>query len=507
MALFDKPLFTFEMANNHQGSVAHGLNLIRAIRQAAEPYAEDFDFAFKFQYRDLDTFIHPAYRDRMDIKNIKRFQETRLSQEQFLELKAEVERLGMYTMCTAFDEVSAQRIKEQGYDIIKVASCSFTDWPLLEAVAATGLPVIASGAGSSLEDVDRAVSFFRNRKLNFSLMHCVAQYPTPENCQELNQISLYRERYPGLRVGFSTHEDPNDLEPVKLAVAKGAVIFEKHVGLPAQGITLNAYSADPEQTAAWLEAAKRAFSLCGRTEGRYIPEEKELSDLRALRRGVFARRDLKPGETLGPQDYYLAFPCTPGQVLADSLSKYVTITLRRSPVAKDGALMREDVEFKDISGTVRSIIGSLMDMIRKSNAVVPSGSLCELSHHYGMEKFREVGVAMIECVNREYCKKILILLPGQTHPAHYHKQKEETFLVLYGTLDIVCDGVKRSVTRGETVVVERGVDHSFSSETGCVFEEISTTHYVNDSFYAEADRFVDPRKTRVYLTEELLKGL
>ena len=112
MALFDKPQFTFEMANNHQGSTEHGKRIIREIAKAAEPYADIFDFAFKFQYRNLDTFIHRAFRERTDIKNIKRFQETRLSQEQFLELKEEVEKHGMYTMCTPFDEISAARIKE-----------------------------------------------------------------------------------------------------------------------------------------------------------------------------------------------------------------------------------------------------------------------------------------------------------------------------------------------------------------------------------------------------------
>ena len=65
MALFDKPLFTFEMANNHQGSVEHGKKIIQEMKKVAEPYEDIFDFAFKFQYRDLDTFIHPAYKDRI----------------------------------------------------------------------------------------------------------------------------------------------------------------------------------------------------------------------------------------------------------------------------------------------------------------------------------------------------------------------------------------------------------------------------------------------------------
>ena len=125
------------------------------------------------------------------------------------------------------------------------------------------------------------VAFFRNRKLSFSLMHCVAQYPTADRYQEMNQITFYKQRYPGVRIGFSTHESPDNTEPVKIAVAKGAEIFEKHVGVPTDTVALNGYSACPEQVSAWLEAAKRTFILCGTTAGRYLPAEKEIADLQA----------------------------------------------------------------------------------------------------------------------------------------------------------------------------------------------------------------------------------
>ena len=505
MALFDKPLFTFEMANNHQGSVEHGKKIIREMKKIAETYEEIFDFAFKFQYRDLDTFIHPAFKERMDIKNIKRFQDTRLTQEQFLELKAEVEKQGMYTMCTAFDEVSVARIAEQKYNIIKIASCSFTDWPLLEAVAGTGLPVIASGAGSSLREVDRVVSFFRNRKLHFSLMHCVAQYPTPDEFQEMNQIDLYRNRYPDICIGFSTHESPDNLEPVKVAVAKGAKIFEKHVGVPTDTITLNGYSANPQQVNAWLDAARHTFLLCGVSDGRYTPEKKEIADLQALRRGVFAKRALVPGQVITTEDYYLAFPCQEGQLLANDLSKYTTVSVGSRMIDKDSPLFVRNLLIHDNRNKVEAIVNRIMDLISKSNVVIPAGSPCEISHHYGIDRFDENGVAMIECINREYCKKVLIMMPGQAHPSHYHRQKEETFLVLYGSLDIICNGKEKHISRGETVIVERGMNHSFYSKEGCVFEEISTTHFGNDSFYKNADEFVNPRKTKVYLTEDFLK--
>jgi len=98
---FERPLFIFEMANNHMGSVDHGLAMIKAFAEAARPFP--FQFAFKFQFRDLDTFIHPAYTSRMDIKAVKRFSETRLSKDQFQRLKDCVCANGFLSICTPFD--------------------------------------------------------------------------------------------------------------------------------------------------------------------------------------------------------------------------------------------------------------------------------------------------------------------------------------------------------------------------------------------------------------------
>lgn len=503
--MFEKPLFTFEMANNHQGSVEHGLRVIREIREVTREYDDIFRFAFKFQYRDLDTFIHPDYQGRMDIKNVKRFQETKISQEEFHVLKEEVSKLGMLTMCTPFDEISAERIAEQGYDIIKIASCSFGDWPLMEAIAKTGLPVIASAAGSNEETIDRVVAFFRNRGTELSLMHCVAEYPTPNEHLEMNQIDYYKNRYPSLTIGFSTHEDPANMDPVKLAVAKGARIFEKHVGVPTDEITLNGYSANPTQVAEWLKAAKIAYAMCGATEGRYQPLQKELDDLAALQRGVFVKKPVKAGERLNADDYFLAFPCQLGQLVANKLSKYSQI-VATTDIDVNQPVMLDSVEITDRYGTFHDYIYKCVDILKESNVVVPINSTCEMSHHYGVDEFEKTGVTMIDCINREYCKKILIVLPGQSHPFHYHEKKEETFTVLYGSLDVVCDGVKTHVTRGESMVVERGVNHAFSTEEGCVFEEISTTHYLDDSFYEDEDEFVSPRKTTIYLTQEMMEN-
>lgn len=501
-----KPLFIFEMANNHQGSVEHGKRIIRELRNVCDEFKQ-FDFAFKFQYRDLDTFIHPEYKNRTDIKNVKRFQETRLSMEQFDELLKEVRDNDFLAICTPFDEISVDHIVEQKYDFIKIASCSFNDWPLLEKIAGSNLPVIASGAGSSIRDIDQVVNFFTNRNIELMLMHCVAEYPTPNANLQMNQIDYYHKSFPDLRIGFSTHEDPDNLLPIKIAIAKGAVIFEKHVGVPTKEIVLNGYSANPQQVHNWLMAAKEAYEICGIVGERYQSTEKERTDLAALKRGVFVKEDLKKGQIIGRDDIYLAFPCKPGQLVASDLSKYSQIQLKDQPLLKDQPVMLEDVTIRNNSQSIYELVKKIVDLLQESNVVVPLGSICELSHHYGIEQFEKTGVAMIDCVNREYCKKILVVLPEQSHPVHYHVKKEETFVILQGDLTITLNEEKKVLHKGDIMVVERNVKHSFSSKTGCIFEEISTTHYLNDSYYDQEKDFVNPRKTTIHFTKEMLKKI
>ncbi len=501
-----KPLFIFEMANNHQGSVEHGIRIIKEIRKVCDPF-EEFEFAFKFQYRDLDTFIHPAYQNREDIKNVKRFQDTKLSASQFEELLDEVRNNGFLAICTPFDEASVDVIAKQKYDYIKIASCSFNDWPLLEKIGGQGMPVIASGAGNDRETIGKVVQFFSNRNIELSLMHCIAEYPTPNGNLQMNQIDYYHTEFPDLRIGFSTHEDPDNMLPVKLAVAKGAVIFEKHVGVPTEDIVLNGYSANPGQVYQWLLAAREAYEACGISGDRYTPTDKEKSDLEALKRGVFVKDALHKGQTVGREDIYLAFPCRPGQLVASDLSKYNKIQIVKDTVEKDMPVMLEDVSIQNVSDEILGNVGNIINLLNESSVVIPTGSSCELSHHYGMRHFHETGVAMINCVNREYCKKILVLLPGQQHPSHYHVKKEETFVVLHGDLSLLLDHDTKILHKGDIITVERNVAHSFSTKEGCVFEEISTMHYLNDSYYAEEDRFVSPRKTTVHLTKEMLSAI
>lgn len=476
--IYDK-LFVFEMANNHQGSVEHGKAIIRALKEVSSVF--DFQFALKLQYRNLDTFIHPEYKNRQDIKYVKRFNDTELKAEQLLELKQAIDEAGFISMCTPFDEESVTWIEQHGFQVLKIASCSLTDWPLLERIAKTSLPLVASTAGSTLDEIEKVVQFFQHRHKSLALMHCVGEYPTPRDRLQLGQIGLLKQKFPQVPVGYSTHEAPNETEAVKMAIALGAQLFEKHVGVGE----LNGYSANPGQVRDWLESAQQAYQMLGQRNEPVEITAEEVKTLNSLRRGVFVAQATGTDENLQHNQCLLAIPSQEGQLLANDLSKYKQYRLKQ-PLPALAPVLFDNLEIVDTRPQVEDILRQVTALLRSNKQVIPDGANCELSHHYGIEKFSEWGAAIISIVNREYCKKLLILLPGQNHPQHRHHRKEETFNVLAGELLLTLNGVDSVIRAGEMVTVERGAEHAFSSKTGVVFEELSTTHFNDDSFYAEA---------------------
>ncbi len=486
-----KPLFIFEMANNHMGDTAHGVAIIRAIREACEGY-DAFDFAFKLQYRDLDTFIHPSFKGRDDVKYVKRFEETRLSHTQFQTLIDAMRECGFKTVCTPFDERSVDLIETQGIEVIKIASCSLTDWPLLERIARSDKPIVASTAGATPEEVDNVTSFFLHRNKDLTLMHCVAEYPTPDANLHIARIDALLRRYPGVRIGFSTHEAPERTEPVMLALAKGATVFEKHVGLPTDKYALNAYSANPQQVRAWLGSAALAQSMCG-SEAWPPATQSESDSLESLRRAVFLTRDVAAGEPLTDDAVCFAFPPVASQISANQWSKYNRFVTRK-PLKAGTPLLTDAVSIRNERAQVLATVTAVRQLLKDGNIVVPGKSDLEISHHYGMERFAEYGLIMMTVVNREYCKKLIAMLPGQTHPEQYHQQKEETFVILHGKMTIWLDSKAIEAGRGDVITVQRGVRHKFHSAEGVVFEEISSTHYKDDSFYTDASIIANTRR-------------
>ncbi len=491
-----RDLFVLDLANNHQGSVEHGLRVIREHGEVVRRHG--VRAAMKFQFRQLDTFVHPSHQEGSANKHIPRFLSTRLSEGEYGRLLAEVRAQGMLAACTPFDEPSVDLIVRMGFDLLKIASCSARDWPLLERAAESGLPVLFSTGGLGIDDIDNICSFFEHRRVHYAIMHCVAIYPTPDDRLELNQIDGLRSRYPGVEVGFSTHEPPDETVMVQMAVAKGASMFERHVGVATEKIQLNAYSSTPVQLGRWLDAWRRARAICG-AEDRPAPTPEEIASLDSLARGVYAKEAIAAGAELTRGQVYFAMPLEPGQMPSGQFRQGIRT---RADVPQDGPILIADVSSPEpsVEQMFYRSIHEAKAMLNEARIPLGPSFSVEFSHHFGPGRFREVGAIIIDCVNRQYCKKLVIQFPGQKHPAHYHKTKEETFQVLHGILDIEVDGQPHRLYPGQTILIQRGVWHRFSTPCGVIFEEISTTHVPGDSYYEHKSINATPlekRKTRV----------
>lgn len=306
-------LFVLEMANNHWGRLERAKEIVYQFGRVVR--YNNVRAAIKLQIRDVEHFIHRDFRDRQDIRYIKKTRETQLSYDAFVEICDAIKQNGCIRMATPFDEASVDLCMDLDIEIIKLASSDLNDWVLIEKIAKTRRPVIASTGGSSLKDVDDLVTFFANRQIPLALNHCVSLYPTEDAELDMNQIDFLRHRYPHNTIGFSTHEYHDWTSSIMVAYAKGARTFERHIDIQGDGIQVSPYCSLPEQVDLWFKAFRKAKEMCGApgTQKRN-PPEREIHYLDSLVRGVYAARDLPEGHCLQPDDVFLAIPLQKGQL-------------------------------------------------------------------------------------------------------------------------------------------------------------------------------------------------
>lgn len=332
-SVFDN-LFVLELANNHWGSLDRGLRIVRDFARVVR--RNDVHAAIKFQFRDVDNFIHPEFRDRADIRYIKKTLDTQMSWDELRTMIEAVRATGMVTMVTPFDEVSVDKCVEFGVEVLKIASSDIRDKTLLAKIASTRLPVIASSGGADIKHLDDLVDYFTSREIPFALNHCVSLYPSEDSDLELDQIDFLKARYPGITIGFSTHEYRDWHDSMLIAYGKGARTFERHIDIDFEGVPVSSYCTKPEQADIWFRAFKKAQEMCGHGAAarRTVPEG-ERRYLDALVRGVYAKRDLPAGTKLTRDDVYFAVPLLKGQISTREFEGGETIT---QPIAAHGAI-------------------------------------------------------------------------------------------------------------------------------------------------------------------------
>jgi len=310
-------LFVLEAANNHWGDLERGKKIVNDYGRVVR--YNSVKAAIKFQFRDVDNFIHDDFKGNQDIRYIKKTEATRLSKESYRILADEVRRVGCIPMATPFDETSVDLCVELDFPLIKVASSDVNDWPLLEKIASTRRPTIISSGGANEKALDDIVTFFEHRAIPLAINHCVSLYPSEDYQLELNQIDYLRSRYDDHVIGLSTHEYQDWHSSMLISYAKGARTWERHIDIEYDNVPVSPYCSLPEQVDVWFKAFRKAEEMCGgSSERRRVLPKEETEYLDALVRGVYAKRDLDEGYEFNSNtftdDFYLAVPLRKGQL-------------------------------------------------------------------------------------------------------------------------------------------------------------------------------------------------
>lgn len=217
------PFIIAEIAQAHDGSLGTAHAYIDALSKTGV-------HAIKFQTHiaEAESSIHEPFRVKFSKQDKTRFdywKRMEFTLEQWKELKAHCNEVGLEFMSSPFSNAAVDVLEEVGVNRYKIGSGEVTNFLLLEKIAQTKKPVILSSGMSSYDELDKAVDFLKSKDVEYSILQCTTSYPTQPEQYGLNVISELKKRY-NVPVGFSDHSAK--LETCIAAVALGAEILEFH---------------------------------------------------------------------------------------------------------------------------------------------------------------------------------------------------------------------------------------------------------------------------------------
>lgn len=215
-----------EVAMAHDGSLGLAHAFIDAI---AETGAD----AVKFQTHlaEAESTFDEKFRVALSSQDKTRYdywKRTQFSEEQWTELAKHAVEKGLIFLSSPFSLQAFELLNKVGVPAWKVASGEITNMPLIEAMVASGKPLLISAGMSPWEELDRVVRFVESQKTQFALFQCTTAYPCPPEAVGLNVMQELRSRY-DVPTGLSDHS--GTIYAGLAATTLGANMIEVHVTL------------------------------------------------------------------------------------------------------------------------------------------------------------------------------------------------------------------------------------------------------------------------------------
>jgi N,N'-diacetyllegionaminate synthase len=216
--------------------------------------------------------------------------------------------LGIVFFATPFDLAAVEALEDIGAAVYKIASADVTHRPLLEAVAATGKPILLSTGAANAAEVERAIRWLDAGPERLVLLVCTLTYPTPDPDGHFARITSFRRVFAPYPVGVSDHT--LGVAGAWLTAALGGVCIEKHYTIDRRlpDVPDHAMSVEPPELAEMVRACERAAVLLG-DELIGVRESEEPARANA-RRSIVLERDVAAGTRLSAADLGFKRPGT-----------------------------------------------------------------------------------------------------------------------------------------------------------------------------------------------------
>ena len=295
-----------EVAQAHDGSLGMAHAFIDAIARTGAD-------AVKFQTHIADAESTPEepWRKRFSPQDETRFdywKRMEFTEEQWVGLQEHAVEKHLKFLSSPFSLEAVELLERVGVAAWKLASGEITNGPLLDAVAASGGPVLISTGLSGLAEIDRAVERIRGRGLPYAVLQCTSAYPCPPEKVGLNLIPLLHDRY-GCPVGLSDHS--GTIYPGLAAVTLGIGILEVHVTLSRDMFGPDVEASVTINELAQLVAGTRAIeTMLANPVDKNAEAERLVPLRRVFMKSIVARRDLPAGTVLVVEDLALKKPGT-----------------------------------------------------------------------------------------------------------------------------------------------------------------------------------------------------
>lgn len=220
-----RPYLIAEVGLGHDGSLGMAHAFIDAVAMTGAD-------AVKFQTHIADAESSPQEQFRVhfsfqDLTRYDYWRRTSFSPEQWAGLKGHADEKGLVFLSSPFSLEAVDLLQNLDIQAWKIASGELGSRRMLDRLAATGKPIIASTGMSAMQDVESlAMTLRRIAPSRHAILQCTTEYPTPPEHVGINVFEDYCARLE-CPVGLSDHS--GTVWPSIVAASRGARVLEVHV--------------------------------------------------------------------------------------------------------------------------------------------------------------------------------------------------------------------------------------------------------------------------------------